>query len=100
MVAKRTRRRFSREFKLEAVRMALEGSRSQVEVARELGLAPKLLYRWTREQRADPKQVFPGNGTFKERDRQVEQLQRDNAQLKAELAFLKKVSAYFAKSPR
>ncbi len=100
MRAKRTRRRFSREFKLEAIRMALESSRSQVEVARELGINAKVLYRGTREQHADPKQVFLGNGTLEERDRQVEQLQRDNAQLKAELAFLKKVSAYFAKSPR
>jgi len=94
------RRRFSREFKLEAIRMVVEGGRKQVEVARELGIHPEALYRWTREFRADPKQSFPGNGSLKERDRQVEQLQREVTRLKAELAFLKKVSAYFAKSPK
>ena len=100
MGSKEKRRRFSREFKLEAVRMVLESGRKQVDIARELGINPEVLYRWTREHRLDPKQSFPGNGTLKERDRQVEQLQRENSRLKAELAFLKKVSAYFAKSPR
>ena len=100
MGAKRERRRFSKEFKLEAVRMVLVDGRKQVDVARELGINKEVLYRWTREHRMDPKQSFPGNGTLKERDRQVEQLQRENNRLKAELAFLKKVSAYFVKSPR
>ncbi len=100
MGAKRKRRRFSREFKLEAVRHALENGHSQVEVAGELGINAKLLYRWTRDRRLDPKQAFPGQGNLKERDRQVDQMQRENVQLKSELAFLKKVSAYFAKNPR
>lgn len=100
MGARQKRRRFSREFKLEAIRMVLEGGRKQVEVAQELGISPEVVYRWTREYRSDPKQSFPGNGNLKERDRLVEQLQRENARLKAELAFLKKVSAYFAKSPK
>lgn len=100
MGSKRERRRFSKEFKVEAVRMVLVAGRKQVDVARELGINAEVLYRWTREHRADPKQSFPGNGALKERDRQVEQLQRENNRLKAELAFLKKVSAYFVKSPR
>ena len=100
MGGKRGRRRFSREFKLEAIRMVREGGRSKVEVAGELGIHPEMLYRWVREVRMDPKQSFPGNGNLKERDRLVEQLQRENARLKAELDFLNKVSAYFAKSPK
>ena len=100
MGSKEKRRRFSREFKLEAVWMALESGRKQVDIARELGISPEVLYRWTREHRLDPKESFPGNGRLKERDKQVEQLQREVTRLKAELAFLRKVSAYFAKSPR
>src|ERR1041384_1193606 len=100
MVSKEKRRRFSREFKLEAVRMVLESGRKQVDIARELGINPEVLYRWTRKHRLDPRESFPGNGKLKERDKQVEQLQREVTRLKAELAFLKKVSAYFAKSPR
>lgn len=100
MGSKEKRRRFSLEFKLEAIRMVLDSGRKQIDIARELGINPEVLYRWTREHRLDPKQSFPGNGNLKERDRQVEQLQRENNRLKAELAFLKKVSAYFVKSPR
>lgn len=100
MGRKRTRRRFTREFKLEAVRLALVEGRSQVEVAGELGINPEMLYRWTREFKLDPKQSFPGLGNLKDRDKEVETLRRENTRLKGELSFLKKVSAYFAKRPR
>lgn len=74
MGAKGKRRRFSREFKVEAVRMVLEGGRRQVDVARELGIHAEVSYRWMREFRTDPGQSFPGQGNLKERDRQIEQL--------------------------
>lgn len=94
------RRRFTREFKLEAVKMALEGGRSQVSVARDLGINPETMYRWVREFKSDPSQSFPGNGSLKDRDKEVDELRREVSRLKAENAFLKKVSAYFAKNPR
>jgi len=94
------RRRFTREFKVEAVRLARAGNKSQKAVAEDLGINPETLYRWAHELRQDPAQSFPGNGQLKERDREVENLRRDNARLQAENAFLKKVSAYFVKSPR
>lgn len=100
MGEKRSRRRFTREFKREAVRQVLGEGRTQKRVAEELGLNLNVLGRWVKEFRADPEQAFPGNGQLKDRDKEVEQLRRENARLKGELAFLKKVSAYFAKGPR
>jgi len=94
------RRRFDREYKIEAVRVALRGDRPQKDVARDLGVNPETLYRWVHEFRADASQSFPGNGRVKDRERDVEQLRRDVHRLETENAFLKKVSAYFAKSPR
>lgn len=94
------RRRFDREFKVEAVRAALRGDRPQNEVARDLGINEQTLYRWVREFRNDASQSFPGNGRLKDRDRELEQLRREVQRLETENAFLKKVSAYFAKSPR
>ena len=94
---RRPRRRYTREFKLEALRQVRDTQRPQAEVARELGLNPETLYRWSRELREDPTQSFPGNGQLKDRDKEVEQLRRAIARLQAENAFLKKVSAYFAK---
>ena len=99
MVGKQ-RRRFTREFKVEAVRLALAGGKPQNAIAKDLGLNPETLYRWVHEFRNDPGQSFPGNGQLKDRDREIEQLRRENARLQAENAFLKKVSAYFVKSPR
>ena len=94
---RRPRRRYTREFKVEALRQVQDSGRPQSEVARELGLNPETLYRWSREFRQDPSQSFPGNGQLKDRDKEVEQLRRENARLRAENAFLKKASAYFAK---
>ena len=80
------RRRFSREFKLEALRQVLEEGRPALRVAEELGMAPETLYRWKKEHFADPTQSFPGNGNLKDRDKEVEQLKRENSRLNAENA--------------
>lgn len=56
------RRRFSREFKVEAVRLVLERGVSAAQAARELGIHINVLRNWVREQRADPTHAFPGNG--------------------------------------
>ena len=92
MGTKQSRRRFTREFKIEAVRQVVEGGRTQKQVADELGLNANLLGRWVKELRDDPEQAFPGNGALKERYQELERLRRENAQLKGELSFLKKVS--------
>ena len=94
------RRRFDREFKVEAVRAALRGDRAQNEVAKDLGLNQETLYRWVREFREDASQSFPGNGRLKDRDSELEHLRGEVHRLESENAFLKKVSAYFAKSLR
>ena len=88
------RRRFTRGFKLEAVRQVVGEGRSQKAVAEELGINANLLGRW------DPEQAFPGHGKLKERDKELEDLRRENARLKGELSFLRKVSGYFAKNQR
>jgi len=96
----RSRRRFSREFKLDAVRMALSSDRPTTAVAGELGITPEMLRRWKKQYADDPDQSFPGNGRLKDRDRETDALRREVAQLKAENAFLKKVSGYFARGQK
>ena len=86
------RRRYTREFKLEAVRMSQEPGVTQTELAKELGIRSGLLYRWRRELQSDSEQAFPGNGSLKERDREMEQLRKQVTRLKAENTFLKKGS--------
>ena len=95
-----TRRRFTREFKIEAVRQVVEEGRTQKSVAEELGLNANVLGRWVKELRDDPEQAFPGQGQLKDREKEIEELRRENARLKGELTFLKKVSGYFARNQR
>ncbi len=99
-MGERIRRRFTREFKLEAVRQVVDEGRTRRQVADELGLNANMLGRWIKQLRSDPAQSFPGNGNLKVRDKEVEDLRRQVARLKGELSFLKKVSGYFAKNQR
>jgi transposase len=99
-MGERTRRRFTRECKLEAVRQVVVEGRTRRQVADELGLNANMLGRWIKQLRSDPVQSFPGNGNLKARDKEVEDLRRQVARLKGELSFLKKVSGYFAKNQR
>ena len=74
--------------------------RTRKDVAAELGLNANLLGRWVKELGEYPDEAFPGNGNLKARDKEVDDLRRENARLRGELSFLKKVSAYFAKGQR
>ena len=91
------RRRYTREFKLEAVRLSQQPGVTLTELAQELGIRSEMLYRWRKEANADPAQSFPGQGSLKERDQELEKLRKQVTRLKAENAFLKKVSEYFVK---
>ncbi len=91
------RRSYTREFKLETVRVSQERGIAQTELAKELGIRSGLPYRWKRELQSDSEQAFPGNGSLKERDREMEQFRKQGTRLKAENAFLEKVSECFVK---
>lgn len=88
---------FSREFKLEAVKLIKERGVAVAQAARDLGVAESVLRRWTREGEMDPRQAFPGHGQVKPEQQEVTQLRREVAKLKAERDILKKAAAYFAK---
>ena len=59
------RRKFSREFKLEAVKLVVERGVGFAQAARDLDLHVNVLRKWVREQAADPQQAFPGHGQMK-----------------------------------
>ena len=92
-----SRRRFSRKFKVEAVRLVIERGVSAAQAARDLGVHTNVLRNWVREHRADPAQAFPGVGQQRAEDAEVTQLRREVARLKMERDILKKAAAYFAK---
>jgi transposase len=100
----RTRRRFTQEFKLEAVRLAAIGDRRVSEVARDLGIGTEMLRQWKRQAAARAGQagsdVFPGNGKLPSQDEEIRRLRRENAQLREERDILGKATAFFARNPR
>ena len=91
------RRRFSREFKLEAVKLVRERGVTAVQAARDLDLHVNVLRKWVVELAADPGAAFPGHGQLKPESQELERLRRENAKLKAERDILKKAAAYFAR---
>ena len=93
------RRSFSREFKLEAVKLVKERGVSVMQAAKDLGLSPSVLGRWVREASVDPKQAFPGRGQMKPDDAEVARLKRELAKTKAERDILKKTIGFFVKDP-
>ena len=91
------RRKFSREFKLEAVNLLRDRGVSIVRAARDLDLNHNILRRWLKELDADPKHAFPGLGQMKPEQLEIERLRQEVTRLKAERDILKKAAAYFAR---
>ena len=99
MRERQTRRRFSRAFKVEAVRQ-LEAGQRLAEVARQLEVNVTVLRRWKEQLADEPETAFPGNGRRRSAEDEVEQLRTDLAQVRAERDFLKKTAADFARHSR
>jgi len=92
-----TRRQFSREFKLEAVRLVKERGVSASQAARDLDVHENVLRKWVREAAEDPQEAFPGKGVMKPEQAEIERLKKEVAKLKQERDILKEAAAYFAK---
>jgi len=91
------RRRFSREFKLEAVKLVRERGVSVAQAGRDLGVHENVLRKWVKEFGSDPLQAFPGHGQMKPEQQEIERLRREVSKLKAERDILKKAAAFFAR---
>lgn len=91
------RRKFSREFKLEAVRLVKDRGVAVAQAARDLDLHENVLRKWVREFSSDPQQAFPGHGQMKPEQQEIDRLRKEVAKLKAERDILKKATAFFAR---
>jgi transposase len=95
----KTRRQYTEEFKTEAVRLVRDSARPVAQVARDLGIADHLLYRWRAEQQQAESQGHTRQSMRAEQEELV-RLRRANATLKQERDFLKRAAAFFAKESR
>jgi len=87
------RKKYSDEFKREAVGLTRQPSASVSQVARDIGVGSNLLFRWRRELESGGK-AFPGSGAA--RDQEVSALKRELAKVKRERNFLRDAAAFFA----
>jgi transposase len=96
------RKKYSKQFKLDAIQMYENGEKSMALVERELGITDGLLAKWRDDlQRVkDPASVFTGNGNLPEQEARIRQLERENAQLRQEKEILKKVLGIYSKDTK
>ena len=92
-----TRRKYTREFKEDAVSLVTEKGHKVAEAARNLGIDRRLLGRWVKEFQADEREAFRGNGKRTAEQEELRRLRAETKQLKLEREILKKATAFFAK---
>lgn len=88
---------YSREFKLEAVRLSETSEKTVAQVARDLGVPERVLYRWRHELREQREQAFPGKGHQSELEEENRRLKRELDLLKQEREILKKALGIFSR---
>ena len=91
------RKKYSKEFKLDAVSLVLDQSYSRAEAARSLGLNTNMLCRWVSEHREGDGQAFRGNGKLTPEQEEIRKLKSQVKSLEMEKEILKKATVFFAK---
>ena len=88
------RRKFTREFKLEAVNLIKERGVSVAQASRDLSVHGTVLRNWVKAFADDPQHAFPGHGQLKPEHAEIARLKREVTKLKAERDILKKATIY------
>ena len=92
-IGKRTRRKYTQEFKQDAVALVVEQGYSIAQAARSLDISDAILRRWKR----DYEDQATGDVLVPDEREELRRLRRENRELKMEKEILKKASAYFAR---
>ena len=93
----RTRRTFTREFKVQAVKLVTEQGYSFAEAARQLGVRDHQIRTWKKQLDAQSSGATSGGGTPAALDAELRRLRAENKRLQMEHDILKKAAAFFAK---
>ena len=90
------RKKYSKEFKLDAVSLVIEQGYSPAEAGRSLGINGNMLSRWVKEHQADDGQAFRGNGKLTPELEEIRKLKTQVKRLQMEKEILKKATVFFA----
>jgi transposase len=91
------RKRLSKQFKVDAVKLVIEEGYNVSEAARNLGIHHSSLRRWIKELKSEGEQAFPGKGHMTPEKEELYRLRKENKLLRMEREILKKAAAFFAK---
>jgi transposase len=92
----KTRKTYSREFKLEALRLVETTGKSMAQIERDLGIGEGCLRQWKRKLAADGGNAFPGHGKLPPEQERIRQLERELEIVRQERDILKKAVAIFS----
>ncbi len=92
-----TRKKYSKEFKLDAVSLIAEQGYTRSEAARSLDINTNMLGRWMKEFQSDDGQAFRGNGKLTPEQEENRRLKAQVKRLQMEKEILKKATVFFAK---
>ena len=95
-----TKRYYNQQFKVEAVKMVIEGGRKVKEVAANLGIHADMLSKWKQRYLNDGNESFPGKGRLNSKDEEFQRLQKELTDVKMERDILKKAVAIFSRQPK
>jgi transposase len=96
----KTPRKYTREFKVQAVEMSMQPGVHVKDVAAKLGIPLHTLYHWRFERDRSGDEAFRSHGIRTAADEELARLRRKNAELEMENDILKKAAAFFAKHQR
>ena len=95
-----TRKKYSKEYKLDAVSLVLDQGYTVTEAAKRLEVNRSVLQRWIKEFQSDDGQAFRGSGKLTPEQAEIRRLKEENRRLKMEKEVLKKATVFFAKETR
>ena len=90
------RKKYSKEFKLDAVSLVLEQEYTRREAANSLGINAQMLGRWVKEHQVEDGQAFRGNGKLNLEQEEIRKLKSQVKRLEMEKDILKKATVFFA----
>jgi transposase len=94
------RRKYTKEFKLDAVSLITEQKYSCVEAAMSLSINPNILNRWVRELSEKDESAFRGNGKLSAEQTEIRQLREEVRRLTMEKEILKKATVCVPQAPQ
>lgn len=98
-MATKKNKHYTKEFKLEAIRLANESDKPVAQIARELGIRQNQIYKWKKALECSGARAFRGSGHPMNKEPEIERLRKELEAAKEEIEILKKAEAYFAKLP-